>query len=57
MEVRLDKYYMLIRRYVNASFRLLMRTKWDPQVCERHNAILTGEGGPLKSVSSCIFPL
>lgn len=42
---------MLIRRYVNASFRLMMRTKWDADVCERHNAIMTGDGGPLKLVS------
>ncbi|KAF7798529.1 hypothetical protein EIP86_009750 [Pleurotus ostreatoroseus] len=27
--LRMDKYYMLIRRFVNATFRLLMRAQWD----------------------------
>lgn len=44
---RIDKYYMLIRRFVNASFRLLIRDKWEPSSCQRLNAILTQRGGPL----------
>ena len=43
----IDKYYMLIRRFVNASFRLLMRDKWERDSCQRYNAILTQRGGPL----------
>ncbi|TRM66087.1 Nop52-domain-containing protein [Schizophyllum amplum] len=43
--IRLDKYYMLVRRFVNASFRLLLRTGWDEDVCSEHNEILTRPGG------------
>jgi len=43
----MDKYYMLIRRYVNASFRLLMREAWESSACEQYNEILRREDGPL----------
>ncbi|KAJ7751319.1 nucleolar protein,Nop52-domain-containing protein [Mycena maculata] len=39
--LRLDKYYMLVRRFVNATFRLLGRSKWDKSACETCNDILT----------------
>ncbi|GLB35896.1 putative nucleolar protein,Nop52 [Lyophyllum shimeji] len=45
--LRIDKYYMLVRRFVNASFRLLMRAEWDRDTCKEYNDILTVEGGPL----------
>ncbi|KAJ7293746.1 nucleolar protein,Nop52-domain-containing protein [Mycena rebaudengoi] len=45
--LRLDKYYMLVRRFVNATFRLLGRAKWDRTACDTCNEILTREGGPL----------
>ncbi|OBZ78963.1 Ribosomal RNA processing protein 1 B [Grifola frondosa] len=45
--LRIDKYYMLIRRYINASFRLLMRAEWEDVLCEEYNSILTVHGGPL----------
>ncbi|PBK76788.1 Nop52-domain-containing protein [Armillaria solidipes] len=45
--LRLDKYYMLVRKFVNAAFRLLMRTGWDKDACDQYNTILTREGGPL----------
>jgi ribosomal RNA-processing protein 1 len=38
---------MLIRRFVNATFRLLMRAKWDTDACREYNSILSGPGGPL----------
>lgn len=44
---RMDKYYMLVRRFVNATFRLLMRTEWDGLTCEEYNSMLTATGGPL----------
>jgi ribosomal RNA-processing protein 1 len=44
---RIDKYYMLVRRFVNATFRLLGRSKWDKSACDTYNDILTREGGPL----------
>ena len=44
---RMDKYYMLIRRFVNASFILLMTNDWSLPLCEEHNSILRSVGGPL----------
>ena len=51
---RMDKYYMLVRRFVNATFRLLVRAKWDKDIVESHTDILTQQGGPLWYVSRCI---
>ncbi|KAI0334375.1 Nop52-domain-containing protein [Cubamyces sp. BRFM 1775] len=45
--LRIDKYYMLVRRFVNASFRLLIRAEWDGAACQEYNSILTDRGGPL----------
>ncbi|KAI0720137.1 Nop52-domain-containing protein [Fomitopsis betulina] len=45
--LRIDKYYMLVRRFVNASFRLLLRDEWESGSCERYNGILTRRGAPL----------
>ncbi|KAG1838345.1 Nop52-domain-containing protein [Suillus tomentosus] len=45
--LRMDKYYMLIRKFVNASFRFLVRTKWDSATVEEYNLILSGPSGPL----------
>jgi len=44
---RIDKYYMLIRRFVNSSFRLLIRAEWSDSACAEYSDILTKEGGPL----------
>jgi len=44
---RIDKYYMLIRRFVNSSFRLLIRAEWSDIACAEYSDILMGEGGPL----------
>jgi hypothetical protein len=38
---------MLIRRFVNGTFRLLLRAEWDKDTCQEYNQILTGQGGPL----------
>lgn len=46
--IRLDKFYLLIRRFVHAGFLLLKRENWDPKAIEEYNAILTGPGGPLQ---------
>lgn len=43
----IDKYYMLVRRFVNASFRLLIREGWDVVAVMEYNSILTDCGGPL----------
>lgn len=52
---RLDKYYMLVRRFVNASFRLLLRNDWSEEVCSEYNEILTRPGGgPLWCVSAFV---
>lgn len=45
--LRMDKYYMLVRRFVNATFRLLSSTGWNNAACEYYNNILTDQGGPL----------
>ncbi|KAI0068126.1 Nop52-domain-containing protein [Artomyces pyxidatus] len=45
--LRIDKYYMLVRRFVNASFRLLLRAEWDTSIFQEYNDILTMKGGPL----------
>lgn len=45
--LRLDKYYMLIRRYVNASFRLSARAGWSTAAVDGINAILGAEHGPM----------
>ena len=46
----MDKYYMLVRRFVNASFRLLIAENWSPMAVDKYNTILTGKGGPLEYV-------
>ncbi|CED85031.1 Nucleolar protein NOP52/RRP1 [Phaffia rhodozyma] len=38
--LRMDKYYMLIRRFLNATFRLLQRDNWRKESIESYNAIL-----------------
>lgn len=45
---RIDKYYMLVRRFVNASFRLLIREKWSKEALDQYTAVIAGPGGPLK---------
>ncbi|KAF8527543.1 Nop52-domain-containing protein [Hysterangium stoloniferum] len=45
--LRLDKYYMLIRKFTNAAFRLLIREQWASGVCTEYNDILRTVGGPL----------
>jgi len=45
--LRLDKYYMLIRKFTNAAFRLLIREQWASDVCTEYNDILLRVGGPL----------
>jgi ribosomal RNA-processing protein 1 len=44
----MDKYYMLIRRFINASFRLLSRENWEEGLCDQYNDILTCRGAPLR---------
>ncbi|KAI0318993.1 ribosomal RNA processing protein [Amylostereum chailletii] len=54
--LRIDKYYMLIRRYVNASFRLLKKENWNVKFCQRYNDILTRQGGPLCPTDNRVPP-
>lgn len=37
---RIDKYYLLVRRFVAAGFRLLAEEKWQPKAVERLAAML-----------------
>jgi ribosomal RNA-processing protein 1 len=39
-----------MRRYVTATFALLIREQWDPLAIAEINAVLIGPGGPLKWV-------
>lgn len=44
----MDKYYMLLRRWIHASFRLLARAEWNPIIVDRYNQILVdATNGPL----------
>ncbi|TXT04365.1 hypothetical protein VHUM_04132 [Vanrija humicola] len=45
--LRIDKYYMLIRRYVNATFRLLARAGWSEAAVSAVNDIMSAESGPM----------
>ncbi|EJU02547.1 Nop52-domain-containing protein [Dacryopinax primogenitus] len=45
--LRMDKYYMLVRKFVNGGFRLLAREDWDEQCIQEWNDQLSGPGGPL----------
>ncbi|KAK7686731.1 hypothetical protein QCA50_010331 [Cerrena zonata] len=45
--LRIDKYYMLVRRFINASFRVLMRAEWDETLVNEYTSIMTSRGGPL----------
>ncbi|KZV88056.1 ribosomal RNA processing protein [Exidia glandulosa HHB12029] len=45
--LRMDKFYMLVRRYVNAGFRMLARAKWDEDSCKEYQAMLRERGCPL----------
>lgn len=38
---------MLIRRYVNASFRLLAKAEWENEWVDKYNAVLTCTGAPI----------
>lgn len=48
--LRMDKFYLLIRRFVGASFGLLAREEWTKVGVERMTDILVGAKGqgPLK---------
>ena len=54
----MDKFYLLLRRYVNATFRLLAREDWSTESIRQVHDILTEGGGPIswkeKSVPSSI---
>jgi len=44
---RMDKYYMIVRKYVYASFLLLIGLEWEEELVKQYNSILTDQGGPL----------
>ena len=47
----MDKFYLLMRRYVNASFRLMARNGWSRGVIDGVNGILSAKDGPVTWVS------
>lgn len=46
---RIDKFMMLVRRFVNAAFRLLDRTGWDETAVKRFTGMLMKDGGVLRA--------
>jgi hypothetical protein len=44
---RMDKYYSVVRKYVLATFLLLIKHSWKLEAIEAYNKILTSRGGPL----------
>ncbi|GAA5961840.1 hypothetical protein JCM3765_004092 [Sporobolomyces pararoseus] len=60
--LRIDKFYLLIRRFIEVSFKFLEREEWDPKAIELYNEVLTSAGGPLfvespKTPHSLVFHL
>jgi len=45
--LRTDKFYLLMRRYIIVSLRLLAREDWDQRAIAHYNQVLIEEGGPL----------
>jgi hypothetical protein len=48
---RIDKFYLLARRYVAASFRFLKNQAWKSDVIEEYNSMLSE--GPLQYIPLC----
>ena len=48
---------MLVRRFVNASFRLLMRAEWDEEIVKEYTSIMSSRGGPLWYASHYMLQL
>lgn len=46
---------MLVRRFINASFRVLMRAEWDETLVNEYTSIMTSRGGPLWYVTKQIL--
>ncbi|PKI85552.1 hypothetical protein MVES_000074 [Malassezia vespertilionis] len=46
---RVNKYYLLMRRYVEAGFRLLLLHKWDSVLVKKFTSVMRGLHGPLSS--------
>ncbi|PWN22351.1 Nop52-domain-containing protein [Microstroma glucosiphilum] len=44
---RIDKFYLLLRRFVNAAFRLLASEDWNEAAVARFAALTVKTGGPL----------
>lgn len=44
---RIDKFYLLLRRFVNAAFRLLASEDWNQAAVARFAALTIKAGGPL----------
>ncbi|XP_075988809.1 ribosomal RNA processing protein 1 homolog Nnp-1 [Anticarsia gemmatalis] len=42
---RMDKFLMLVRRYLRASLRCLLRSKWNLKSCQLYGNIISGSDG------------
>ncbi|PWN52297.1 Nop52-domain-containing protein [Violaceomyces palustris] len=54
--LRLDKFYMLLRRFLNAAFRLLASEDWEENALFQFSFILEKPGGPLCSPNDLKVP-
>lgn len=45
---RMDKFLLLMRRFVFVAFRLLEREEWDARAIQEYNEMLVGPKGPLQ---------
>jgi ribosomal RNA-processing protein 1 len=44
---RMDKFYLLVRRFANAGFRLVAREQWDAAAVAELARIMRKQGGPM----------
>jgi ribosomal RNA-processing protein 1 len=50
--LRMDKYLLLVRRYLSASFEWLKKNNWEEKFVEEHSRMLEGEGGVLNPTAT-----
>jgi len=59
--LRMDKYYMLVRKYLYASFVMLINLGWKSESCSKYQEIMTERGGPIvqdgKTPTSLLYHL
>ncbi|KAI9592757.1 hypothetical protein BDF19DRAFT_339593, partial [Syncephalis fuscata] len=55
---RVDKFYLLMRRYVNSSFQVLQSNQWEPSLVSAYSELLvSGPLGPYDDTVPCAIQL